>query len=86
MTEQDAISILNDIRQEARAYRLVPAEINALNIAISALEKQIPKKLKNQVICDGEVVAGSCPTCGERLYGGMFCHECGQCIDWSAEE
>ena len=85
MNEQDAISILNDILQEARAYRLVPKEIKALNIAISALEKQIPKKLKNQLMCDGEIHAGDCPTCGNPLYMGLFCHECGQKIDWSGE-
>ena len=48
------------------------------NIAISALEKQIPKKPTDKY---------NCPRCGEQLMGKVNCCEvCGQAIDWGEEE
>ena len=43
----------------------------ALQIAISAVEKQTPKK----------VVKNSCPECG-RLVGFRYCERCGQRLEW----
>lgn len=64
--------------------------IEAYNMAIEALEKQIPKKpiKKKMKIKDcidqirffEETV---CPSCGERMCcDWKFCFECGQSIDW----
>lgn len=55
----------------------------ALDMAISALEKQIPKKLP--------IVEElyHCPNCGEKdavLQGDNYCFNCGQALDWSDEE
>ena len=47
-----------------------------LNMAIEALEKQIPKK----PIYQGE--SDMCPNCGACYIFGNCCIECGQKIDW----
>lgn len=55
----------------------------AHQIAISALEKQIPKKPKDYPLSDGR-----CSTCNAVFdYDGKpksrFCQNCGQRLDWS---
>ena len=56
----------------------------AIDIAIQALEKQIPKK----VISDEAF--GRCPVCGYIFnselvneYNIKYCPDCGQALDWS---
>ena len=63
----------------------------SLDIAIEALEKQLPKKVENR---NGRA---SCPGC-KKLFGNMAdikmlrywdfdcCNHCGQRLDWSEEE
>ena len=48
---------------------------NAYDVAINALEKQIPKK----------PIAHQCNTCGSALlpFEGSYCSDCGQKLDWS---
>ena len=50
----------------------------AFETAIEALEKQIPKKLKD----DGWLY---CPICGRDVVMDKFdyCPDCGQALDWS---
>ena len=57
----------------------------AIDMAIEALEKQIPRKPVEQ---------GDCPTCG-RYVGYLdtitwelpkYCVECGQALDWGEEK
>ena len=50
----------------------------AFEAAIEALEKQIPKKLKD----DGWLY---CPICGRDVLMDRFdyCPDCGQALDWS---
>ena len=50
----------------------------AFETAIEALEKQIPKKLKD----DGWLY---CPICGRDVLMDKFdyCPDCGQALDWS---
>lgn len=48
----------------------------SLDIAISALEKQIPKivrKTKNEIVC---------PTCGTLVGSSPYCRYCGQKLFW----
>lgn len=62
----------------------------ALDMAIEALEKQIPRKPVEQ----GDGINYNCPACGR--YVGYFdamawempkyCDACGQAIDWSSGE
>ena len=49
----------------------------SLDIAISAIEKQIPKKprkTKTEIVC---------PTCATLIGSSPYCRYCGQAIDWS---
>ena len=65
--------------------------IKSIEIAIQALEKQIPKK----VVKDGKL-SYKCPCCGESAttetgdsfidYLLDYCDGCGQKLDWSDEE
>ena len=61
---------------------------NAYDIAINALEKQIPKKLINTC----QYVSGCCPNCKKYISDWleynkfMCCPYCGQKLDWSDEE
>lgn len=50
----------------------------AINIAISALEKQIPKKPKNR---EGTTYF-YCPCCDSNNLN-EYCPNCGQALDWS---
>lgn len=68
----------------------------ALDLAIQALEKQIPKKpIMKQYFEDLEEEYLCCPTCGEILTDRIpadnktfcfHCMNCGQKLDWSDEE
>lgn len=63
--------------------------IEALEMSIEALEKQIPKK----PILDKEqtmryVTTYTCPACGKGFTGAKvcsYCYHCGQALDWSDE-
>lgn len=52
----------------------------SLDIAISAIEKQISKK---PVKTRSEIV---CPTCNTLVGSSPYCRYCGQAIDWSDTE
>jgi hypothetical protein len=65
----------------------------AINLAISALEKQTPK----EIIYDYGLNETRCPRCNtifgyayeedetEDMYYAPYCYECGQCLDWEVE-
>ena len=60
----------------------------AFQIAIQALEKQVPMKVKNSG--EGIPFEWYCPACGELLCDDgykdtyiKYCEHCGQKIDWS---
>lgn len=71
----------------------------ATKLAISALEKQIPKQVNFSkcITCYSDTCEGckdggvdKCPTCNESLNNGSveecdFCPYCGQSLDWSRE-
>lgn len=77
--------------EELKCYRAcsgtqLPEEIE---LAIQALEKQIPKKPHKYIAFDG-IERNGCPHCFEErgrneiLYAGQkHCSVCGQKIDWS---
>ena len=79
MTEHDAINTLKyrmntaikivGIGEDGKAFE-------DMEMAIKALEKQIPKK----PIYQGE--SDRCPNCGVCYVFGNCCIECGQRIDW----
>lgn len=49
----------------------------SLDIAIGAIEKQIPKK---PIKTRSEIV---CPTCNTLVGSSPYCRYCGQALDWS---
>lgn len=83
MTIQEAIRMQESIK---RFHRYDEEVESSCDMAISALEKQIPKKpIKGE---DGDL---SC-SCGliiqrkNRRTCLYYCHNCGQAIDWSDED
>lgn len=60
----------------------------ALNMAVEALEKQIPKKTtKRQYVPNGTLVYGHCPNCNSFSKNFFnYCRNCGQALDWSGTE
>ena len=62
----------------------------ALDTAIEALEKQLPKKVENRTEYKnlyGHLIfyKGFCPSCGRVVesYRNLSCHVCTQRLDWS---
>jgi len=92
MNKHNAIGYLEDLLTTCDCIRFHLGKYDeAIEIAISALEKQIPKKpewnLQNDAIL--------CPCCGLDLMGGVeidseidpeHCWNCGQAIDWRNED
>ena len=66
-----------------------PKYVEALNIAINALEKQIPKKPISISSVENSMYV-KCPTCKLRtvLYDGCsmdYCKNCGQKLNWESD-
>ena len=80
MTESEAKVILES---EYKFHGECSVFGEALEIAINALEKQIPKKPKT----DDRYVMYICPCCNDFIkVSHNCCQNCGQAIDWSDEE
>lgn len=69
--------------------------MEARKMAIGALEKQVPKKVKNirssriYELEQSNIMEGECPECGETSTGnymGYYCGCCGVALDWGYEE
>ena len=66
----------NDVKFPYETYE-------AVDIAIKALEKQIPKK----PITDDRYIMYICPRCNDFIkVSHNYCPNCGQELDWSDEE
>ena len=61
-------------------------QCNANELALQALEKQIPKKpIKSDRQEIRYTLTYDCPTCGKQFTGTGFadyCYHCGQNLDW----
>ena len=94
MTKSEAIKELHKIRPRGGIIPQKRAE--ALDVAINALEKQIPKKPEYEAdgYAGGELVYdyAKCPICGHDFeygindWGCKYCSDCGQKLNWSDEE
>lgn len=104
MTQQEAIKNIDDILDspylcdESIDYQLTTDDIECLEMAKKAIEKQIPKKPYYEG--DGYDENGNmiydcaeCPVCGNdnfeygiNNWGCEFCPDCGQALDWSDAE
>ena len=85
MTEKEAIQ--NAIRHIQTAVDVDP---RAMEIAVKAMQKQIPKKVNYKVedrfIKSYLSIYSYCPVCEKEVVAGdMHCVQCGQAIDWEDE-
>ena len=88
MTYEEAIEILQEEHDYCQEMSYV---IKALEMAICALEKQIPKKpiIRKTEDYFGYVKHVLCPNCQKVEFGyehPCFCKLCGQAIDWKDDE
>lgn len=93
MTPEEAIDFIsNKIQIDVRFCS--DDDINktetALKLAISALEKQIPKKpIPTEEQNIRYVMNYTCPSCGKHFIGtgiANYCYHCGQALDWRETE
>ena len=87
MTESEAKAILERDLNCLKQNKALPDSIEAMQIAINALEKQIPKKpiIREAEDSFGYVKHILCPNCEKADFGyerPCFCRICGQAIDW----
>ena len=79
MTYEEAIKLLNSVT----IYYGGKCSRTALDLAIEALDKHIPKKPIEKFAFSDDIEAGLCPLCNEGVNEEMnFCSYCGQAIDW----
>ena len=85
--ENKAIKILQRDLQIQLENKALPDGIEAIQIAIQALEKQIPKKpVKSENQVARYVNTYYCPICNLGITGtniAKWCYHCGQKLDWS---
>ena len=81
MTPQEIDRIQNAIRHIQTAVDVDPW---AAQIAVDAMEKQIPKK----IISKDDDDYGDCPVCGKilRYRSEAYCYNCGQKYVWKVVE
>ena len=81
MTDSEAIKWQESFKE---TYKGFPKDVDvACDMAINALEKQIPKKPKT----DDRYVMYICPCCNDFIkVSHNCCQNCGQAIDWSDKE
>lgn len=91
MTEKEAIKELRLLKPKDQGYAfggLSNASGLAVEIAIQALEKQIPQEPMPVISDDNEFICMICPSCQKVAVerNDNFCRICGQAIDWGKEE
>ena len=93
MTAEKAIEQLNSLMNDRENHvhcddfdEVFLQDIEALKVGISALEKQLPKKVLNLMLnADGKttkVFKGICPCC-QCIVTNEYCSRCGHALDWS---
>lgn len=93
MTPQEAIQRIQQHNEIHRRKEHFAVHITkALQMAVAALEKQIPQKpiLEGDGYADGNPVydIAYCPVCnhdfeeGINDWGSAYCPDCGQALDW----
>ena len=100
MTNEEAIRTLESMKSEMPLI-FAYGRKEALDMAISALERKIPMKpgyTKLKYLCNGEEIEINHPECPQcRKYGLLlwdaaipvgdkYCKRCGQAIDWTEGE
>ena len=82
MTEIEAKAILERDLNCLKQNKALPDSIEAMQIAINALEKQIPQKISKEGYCG--FVDYICPVCGNDIDLNKkynYCSNCGQRLE-----
>lgn len=95
MENREAINLLNEIKQmDDSMYAYNPAYMEAIDLAICALEKRTPKRNLQKNQYNDNLFSVRCPSCSAHLgtynkrlntftYAhSEYCPDCGQAIDW----
>lgn len=87
MTIEEALDKLQEYLYYAKIleFKHMTVSVDALEVAVQTLEKQIPKKVS---ITIGGMA--HCPNCensylGTLSFGSEYCDQCGQRLDWNYE-
>lgn len=86
MTPQEAIG---QLRCNVEGDYINLDDLEAFELAISALEKQIPKKPNIHGFREGReinTISYTCPNCTKHIGRENFCKHCGQALLWESEE
>ena len=84
MTNEEAIKMLKQWNEDLLPYEDEKEGIECHNIAISALEKQIPKKVNISLKgTTGWNTKCHCPNCHSMVSHGKYCANCGQALDFN---
>lgn len=81
----------NFLQNLAENAYLTMSTVEEMELAISALEKQIPKKPILDTIFPSGIKWWRCPVCNKIIVGCIaaipqkYCDDCGQALDWSDE-
>ena len=93
MTEIEVKTILERDLNCLKQNKSLPDSIEAMEVAIKALEKQIPKKPYHiSQVDDNDNANVECPMChattdySVNVIKRGYCWKCGQLLDWSDEE
>ena len=97
MTPKEAIEYLNIMKLSTEDDSVGEIKKEVCDMAIKALEKQIPKKVINVQDCcipetyDYDYSIANCPNCRmafsfDEYHRPLYCNGCGQLIDWGEEE
>ena len=101
MTTEQAIYQLTDLIKDRESFMvgdydksIYDRDKEALQTAITALEKQVPKKVIWESAKNGKIYAfywACCPNCGNDICDEdnvelKFCTDCGQALDWEGNE
>ena len=90
MNKQKIERAIDELGQQFKNAEDCLVNGTTIELAIHALEKQIPKKVRG-ISATHEGSVGNCPVCGKfiRYYENKYyCNfeECGQAIDWGNED
>lgn len=70
----------NEVIHSESACKKDNEDLAAIQMAMSALEKQMPKKV---ILTKTEVTFYQCPCCNSFISrSNDFCNKCGQALDW----
>ena len=85
MTNEEAIKMLKQWNEDLLPYEDEKEGMECHNIAISALDKQIPKKVNISLKgTTGWNTKCHCPNCHSMVSHGKYCSNCGQALDFNS--